>query len=181
MGIFLNRCFHLCVPLLLMSFSLVSFVEASSTDAWYMNGKYQAKVDALEILVENTGGIIDGGLVVDCFRSTSTMRVWVRDFTVVNDEVVNYETNKVSGSFRANKRFIAAPHPKRDKTGTMRLLKALRGGSTIRFSSKGSYTGEKVGDEIGNSSVSVVYSLKGSSKAIGSLPLTCLHNYLIER
>lgn len=178
MIVFLNRCFHFSALLLLMSFLLVSLAEATSTNAWYMNGNLQAKVDALNRSVETANSLLSGGLVVDCWRSTGTLRVWVKNIIVANDEVVEYETdNKIRGSFRAYKRFIAAPHPKRDKIGTMQLLRALRDGNNIRFTSKGSYTGEKGGDEIGNSSVSVVYSLNGSSKAIDSLPLSCLRNY----
>jgi len=160
-----------------MSFLSVDFVEAASTDVWYMNGRFQARIDALQISVENTNGIVSGGLVVDCWRNSGTMRVWVRDIVVANNQVVEYTTNKIRGSFRANKRFVAGPHPKLDRMGTLKLLRALRRGDSIKFTSKGSYTGEKQRDGIENSPVSVVYSLKGASKAIERLPLMCLRNY----
>jgi hypothetical protein len=66
-------------------------------------------------------------------------------------------------------RHIAAPDPQLDKMKTRKLLKALIRGNIVTFTSK---------SDSDRQLLTATYSLKGSSKAIKSLPSSCVREYL---
>jgi hypothetical protein len=146
-------------------------IKNINNDHWYLSGKSVAKIDAKNFIPKNSYH----GLSIDCWETSGKMRVWVKDFVVANKENIYYETDNNKGIFRANKRYIAAPHPTRDKEITKKLIKALLSGSYINFRSKGVYNGEDI-DAIESKDIKITYSLKGSNSIIRSLK--CTERYL---
>lgn len=145
--------------------------DSVNNEHWYLNGKSVAKIDAENFTPKN----ISHGLVVDCWETSGKMRVWIKDFVVANKEIIYYETDSYKGLFRANKRYIAAPDPTKDRKETKKLIKALINSSYINFKSKGVYNGEDI-DSVESKGIKITYSLNGSNSIIKSLK--CTERYL---